>query len=48
MTADDLCDKKMEILMNLFTLLVITFLIALGFILSPYEIIFEEDDETEW
>jgi hypothetical protein len=48
MTADDLCGKKMEILMNLFTLLVIAFFIALGFILSPYEIIFEDGDEIEW
>lgn len=31
-----------------FTLLVIAFVLAVGFIASPYEIIFEEDDDIEW
>jgi hypothetical protein len=34
--------------MNLITIPVITFFIALGFYLSPFEIIFEDSDEMEW
>jgi len=38
----------MELLMNPLTLLVIAFFLALGFILSPYEITFEDNDEIDW
>jgi hypothetical protein len=38
----------MEILISPLTLLVIAFVVALGFIFSPYEINFEEGDDIEW
>jgi hypothetical protein len=38
----------MEILTNLFTLLVITLVAVSGFLASPYEIVFEDGDEIEW
>ncbi|MCW3086595.1 MAG: hypothetical protein JWP12_3961 [Bacteroidetes bacterium] len=38
----------MELLLNPLTLLVIAFVLALGFIASPYEINFEDGDEIDF
>lgn len=38
----------MELLFNPVTLLVIAFIVALGFIVSPFEVRFEDRDEIEW
>ena len=43
----DLCIKKKEMLGHI-TLLVIFLSFALGFILSPFEIHFEDGEEIEW